>query len=228
VNGTHLKEARLSASCTQQEAAQKLGVTQAYLSMVERGNRPVSTELASRAAELFEVPATALPLDDRDAGSRDDSFFASALGALGYAGFSHLRGAARINPAKLLIDALDRDNLDPRITEALPWLPLAYPEMDWDWLTRNARLRDRQNRLAFVVALASQAAQRKGNAGLAVALAEKVGKLEPSRLAAESTLCRQTMTRAERKWLRTHRSPLAEHWNLLTDLALEHLDHAVR
>jgi hypothetical protein len=33
------------------------------------------------------------------------------------------------------------------------------------------------------------------------------------------------MTRAERAWLREHRSKLAEHWNLLTDLAVEQLDH---
>ena len=76
MNGAQIKEARLVASCTQQEAARKLGVTQAYLSMVERGNRPVSTELTSRAVELFEVPAIALPFKECDSGSRDDSFFA--------------------------------------------------------------------------------------------------------------------------------------------------------
>jgi transcriptional regulator with XRE-family HTH domain len=228
VNGIQLKEARLAASCTQQEAAQKLCITQAYLSMLERGNRTVSTELALKTVGLFEMPATALPFQDHNTGSRDDSFFASALGALGYSGFSHLRGAAKTNPADLLMDALDCDNLDPRVTEALPWLPVAYPEMDWDWLTRSAKLRDRQNRLAFVVALASQAAERKGNAGLAAALADRVRTLEPSRLASEGTLCRESMTRAERKWLSTHRSPVAEHWNLLTDLVPEHLDHVIR
>jgi transcriptional regulator with XRE-family HTH domain len=225
VSGTQLKEARLIASCTQQEAARKLGITQAYLSMVERGNRPVSNELASRAVELFEVPATGLPIRERDTFFRDDSFFAAALAAHGYPGFSHLRGAAKTNPADLLMEALDRDNLDPRVTEGLPWLPVKYPELDWDWLTQNARLRDRQNRLALVVALASQAAGKQGNAGLAAALAERVNKLEPSRLATEGTLCRESMTRAERKWLRTHRSTLAEHWNLLTDLTVDHLDH---
>jgi transcriptional regulator with XRE-family HTH domain len=228
VNGTQLRQARLAASCTQQEAAQKLCITQAYLSMVERGNRPVSAELASKAVGLFEVPATALPFQDHNTASRDDTFFASALGALGYEGFSHLRGAARINPAELLMEALDRDNLDSRVIEALPWLPVGYPEMDWDWLTRSAKLRDRQNRLGFVVALASQAAERKGNSGLAAALADRVRTLEPSRLASEGTLCRESMTRAERKWLRAHRSPVAEHWNLLTDLVLEHLDHVIR
>jgi transcriptional regulator with XRE-family HTH domain len=227
VNGTQLKEARLVAACTQQAAATKLGVTQAYLSMVERGNRPVSTELASKAVQLFEVPATALPLDDFQSGSRDGSFFASALGALGYSGFSHLRGAARTNPTALLMDALDCDNLDSRVTEGLPWIPVAYPELDWDWLTRNARLHDRQNRLAFIVTLASQVAEKKGSAFLANTLSVRVHTLEASRLAAEGTLCRESMTQAERKWLRTHRSSTAKHWNLLTDLTVNHLDHAL-
>jgi len=44
---------------------------------------------------------------------------------------------------------------------------------------------------------------------------------------AENTLCKESMTQAERNWLRTHRSQAAEHWNLLTDLTVEHLDHAI-
>jgi hypothetical protein len=87
-----------------------------------------------------------------------------------------------------------------------------------------ARLRDRQNRLAFVVALASQGAGKQGKAGLAAALAGRVNQLEPFCLATEGTLCRESITRAERKWLRIHRSPLAEHWNLLTDLTVDQLD----
>jgi hypothetical protein len=39
----------------------------------------------------------------------------------------------------------------------MAWLPLAYPHLNWDWLTANAKLRDRQNRLGFVVVLARQA-----------------------------------------------------------------------
>jgi len=58
-------------------------------------------------------------------------------------------------------------------------------------------------------------------------LAARVAKLEPSRLAKEDTLCKESMTRAERAWLRKHRPESAEHWNLLTDLTVEQLDHAV-
>jgi len=195
--------------------------------MVERGARPVSSELASKAAQVFEVPATALPLSEYQRRPLDGSFFASSLGSLGYPGFAYLSGAANINPAELLMSALDCDDLDPRVTEGLPWIPLAYPDLDWDWLARNARLRNRQNRIAFVAALASRVARMNGDASIAEALSARVGALEPSRLAAEGTLCRESMPQAERNWLRTHRSPLAEHWNLLTDLAPEDLVHAL-
>jgi transcriptional regulator with XRE-family HTH domain len=225
MTGTELKTARKASSRTQAQAAVRLGVTQAYLSMVERGERAVSSELASRAVEVFEVPATALPLTEYQTNVRNAGFFQAMLGSLGYPGFAYLRGSARQNPTELLMEALDSDDLDSRVTEALAWLPLAYPNLNWDWLTANAKLRDRQNRLGFVVALARQAAERGGTSQLEQELATRVAKLEFSRLAKEDTLCKESMTRAERAWLREHRPKLAEHWNLLTDLTVEQLDH---
>ncbi|MEY2494307.1 MAG: hypothetical protein QOJ45_799 [Verrucomicrobiota bacterium] len=178
--------------------------------------------------KVFEVSPTALPLGKYEQHTRDELFFKQALGVLGYPGFAYLRGTGKRNPTELLMEALDSENLDPRVTEALPWLPVTYPEMDWGWLTLNAKIRDRQNRLAFVVALASQIASRRGDADLAEMLSKKVAMLERSRLAAEDTLGRDSVTQSERMWLRTHRSPEAQHWNLLTDLSAEHLDHAFR
>jgi len=227
VTGDELKNARKASTWTQAQAAARLGVTQAYLSMVERGERAVSSELASKAVEVFEVPATALPLVDYQKRARDAGFFQSMLGSLGYPGFAYLSGSVRLNPVGLLMEALDSDDLDSRVTEALVWLPLAYPHLNWDWLTANAKLRDRQNRLGFVVELARQAAERGGSSMLRDELAARVAKLEPSRLAKEDTLCRESMTRAERAWLREHRPKSAEHWNLLTDLTVEQLDHVV-
>jgi transcriptional regulator with XRE-family HTH domain len=225
MTGAELKSARKASSWTQAQAALRLGVTQAYLSMIERGERAVSSELASRTVEVLEVPATALPLTEYQSHVRDAGFFQAMLGTLGYPGFAYLRGAARQNPAELLMEALDSDDLDSRVTEALAWLPLAYPHLNWGWLTANAKLRDRQNRLGFVVALARQAAERDGSSQLEQELGTRVAKLEPSRLAKEDTLCRESMTHAERTWLREHRPKLAEHWNLLTDLTVEQLDH---
>ena len=225
MSGVELKNARKAHEWTQVQAAERLAVTQAYLSMVERGERAVSSELARRAVEVLEVPATVLPVGEYRKRKREAGFYQTMLGTLGYPGFAYLRGSARLNPVELLMEALDSDDLDSRVTEALAWLPLAYPHLNWVWLTTNAKLRDRQNRLGFVVALARQAAERDGSPQLGAELAAWVAKLEPSRLAKEDTLCKESMTRAERAWLRKHRSKLAEHWNLLTDLTVEQLDH---
>ena len=225
MTGDELKNARKTSSWTQSEAAARLGVTQAYLSMVERGKRPVSADLASHAVDVFEVPATALPLAKYQTHSRDAGYFQTMLGTLGYPGFAYLHGPARLNPVKLLMEALDSDDLDSRVTEALAWLPLTYPQLNWDWLTVNAKLRDRQNRLGYVVDLARQAAEKGGSSQLGEELASRVARMEPSRLAKEDTLCRESMTQAERAWLRKHRPKSAEHWNLLTDLTVEQLDH---
>jgi transcriptional regulator with XRE-family HTH domain len=227
MTGVELKNARKASSWTQAQAATRLGVTQAYLSMVERGERAVSSELASRAVKVLEVSATALPLAEYQTRSRDAGFFQTMLGSLGYPGFAYLPSSVRLNPVELLMEALDSDDLDSRVTEALAWLPLAYPHLNWDWLTANAKLRDRQNRLGFVVELARQAAEKDGSSQVGEELAARVAKLEPSRLAKEDTLCKESMTRAERTWLREHRPKSAEHWNLLTDLTVEQLDHAI-
>jgi len=98
--------------------------------------------------------------------------------------------------------------------------------MDWDWLVRNAKLHDRQNRLGFTVSLAREVADAKHDDRRAEELRQWVQVLEGSRLAREDTFCHDSMTDAERDWLRQNRSPLAEHWNLLTDLKEEDLAYA--
>ena len=235
MDGKTLSDARMASAWTQQDAAQRLGVTQAYLSMVERGVRRVSKQLAGRAIEVYAVPVTAFPLEEFGQSRHDSRFFKQALGGLGYSGFGYLeetvsgesgrRRPAMSNPASLLMHALDSEDLDARVAEALPWLPLAYPKLAWEWLMCSAKLRDRQNRLGFVIRLAERLAEKKQEHSCAALLREQADVLERSRLAAEDTLCKESMTQAERRWLRTHRTRVAEHWNLLTDLDAEQLDH---
>lgn len=225
MTGADLKTARVASDWSQMEAAQRLGVTQAYLSMVERGSRPVSDDLAKVALRVFVMPATARPLQVLATISPTEEFFKSALGKLGYPGFAYLKRQVLLNPAQLLLLALDANELDARVTEGLPWLPLQFPDMDWDWLTTEAKLRDRQNRLGFVTELAREAARVRKDAQTAKVLAVRVGALERSRLVMEDTLCKESMSQAERKWLRTNRTRSAVHWNLLTDLKVEDLSH---
>jgi transcriptional regulator with XRE-family HTH domain len=225
MTGEDLKSARTASNWTQSEAALRLGVTQAYLSMVERGSRPVSNDLASEVVRVFPLPATARPIEHRAVRGGGEEFFKRALGELGYPGFAYLDSQQLVNPAELLLLALDSEDLDARVTEALPWLPMHFPEMNWKWLTSQTKARDRQNRLAYVALLASDVAQRRGDTQLADHLRSHVAELERSRLANEDTLAHSSLSEAERKWLRTHRPPSAAHWNLLTDLKAEDLQH---
>ena len=225
MTGKTLKTGRERANLTQQEAASRLRLTQAYLSMLERGRRPVTMELAAQAMRVFRLPPTALPLEADRHPTLDESVFKAELGALGYPGFSYLRGKSHYNPARLLFIALDQDNLDRRVVEALPWLAYTYPELDWAWLTRNAKLNDRQNRLGFVVDLAEEYAEKAGEASRKKSLSQNKAVIERSRLVREDTLSNDSMTQAERKWLRQNRPPKARHWNLLTDLDVKHLTY---
>jgi len=209
------------------ETAEKLGVTQAYLSMLERGRRPLPYDLARLAVETLHAPPTALPLREQAFATPAESEKLSLqLAALGYPGFAHLRAKAKRNPAEVLLTALNAANLDNRVTEGLPWLALAYADMDWDWAVQNAKLLDRQNRLGFVVTLASQVAAKSADPHRAGRLREYAAVLERSRLVKEDTLCHDSLTEAERKWLRTNRPAEAAHWNLLTDMKAENLPHA--
>jgi transcriptional regulator with XRE-family HTH domain len=229
VTGDDLQTGRRHKGWSQQEAAPRLGVSQPYLSLLERGARPVPEKLARKAAAVFGLSATALPLDAAVdcLVSSDSNTLAKDLAALGYPGLSYLgMRRRRKNPAEVLLSGLSASDLEARLVEALPWLAWKFPEMDWRWLTRTARLGDLQNRLAFVTSVARCVADKLSEREKAELLAQRLVELEPSRLAREDTLCRQSLTEAERRWLRTHRSPEAKHWNLLTDLSAEHLGYA--
>jgi transcriptional regulator with XRE-family HTH domain len=227
MTGRELRDARREKGWTQEETAEKLGVTQAYLSMLESGRRPMTSALARLAVETLHAPATALPLHAQALETPPESEELSLqLAALGYPGFAHLRARTRRNPAEVLLTALNAANLETRVTEGLPWLALAYVDMDWDWMVQNAKLLDRQNRLGFVVSLASQLASRASDPHRSGRLGEYAAALERSRLVKEDTLCHDALTETERKWLRSNRPAEAAHWNLLTDMKVENLPHA--
>lgn len=221
-----LREARRRKGWTQSEAAVRFGVSQTYLSLVENGRRALSAPLARKVQRAFHVPATELPVDAKPTVTNDAQVVARALAALGYPGFAHLKGGRRVNPAPLLLTALRMSDLEPRLAEALPWVVWQYPTLNWDWLLAQARLHDLQNRLGFVVSLARQVAERQADPDTASVLVAVEGRLERSRLVHEDTLCRDSMTQAERRWLRKQRPAAAVHWNLLTGLVPEQLSYA--
>jgi transcriptional regulator with XRE-family HTH domain len=216
------RAARRRSGLTQTEVAERLGISQPYLSLIEKGERPVTPELAEVAVPLLRLPATARPIKVVSRATPDA--LASQLGALGYRGFAHRRGRV-VNPAALLFQALSEDDLDVRVAEALPWIAMTYPDLDWAWLVREMKLKDLQNRLGFVVALARDLAVREGRADAVRSLSVVLEQLERARLVREDTLGRATMSPLERRHVRERRSATARHWNLLTTLTLDDLGY---
>jgi hypothetical protein len=203
-----------------------LGVSQAYLALLERGRRPVTARLGSKIVKLYRLGPTALPLESGSIDKWHSSFPAAALASLGYPGFRQLRGARRKNPAVVLLAAIAASEVEVRVIEALPWLVAEHSDLDWEWLIREAKLRDVQNRLGFVVTLARQVAEKRGDASTTSRLRAIEDVLDRARLVREDTLCQASLSEAERRWLRRTRPVEARHWNLLTDLNARYLPYA--
>lgn len=221
-----LRAARLEAGLTQQQAAGRLKVSQAYVALMEHGRRRVTPRLGSRMVKLYGVGPVALPFEAEGLESWDSSSLAAALAALGYPGFRQLRGGKPKNPAVVLLAAIAAAEVEARVVEALPWLIVQHSDLDWERLIREAKVRDVQNRLGFLVTLARQVAEKRGDPAVGVRLREVEEILDRSRLVRPDTLCQASLSDAERRWLRQARSVEARHWNLLTDLTAELLRYA--
>ena len=221
-----MREGRQRMGWTQMRAAKTLGVSQPYLSLLEKGSRQPSPALARRCVEVYGLSATALPVSRQtsDPHGSISQRVVAGLAALGYPGFAHLKhGPAVTNPASLLLSALEAERLEARVAAALPWVVRAYPDLDWDWLLREAKVRDLQNRLGFVVTLARTLAEKSADSATAATLANVEGRLDHSRLVKEDVFGRTDVTEAEKRWLRTHRPTEAHHWNVLSNLTVEQL-----
>jgi transcriptional regulator with XRE-family HTH domain len=221
-----LRSVRLAAGLTQQQAADRLDVSQAYLAMLESGRRPVTTGLASRIAAVYGLGPLVLPLRIDNLEALDSASLAVALASLGYPGFRQLAGAHVENPANVLLAAIVASDVEVRVLEALPWVAIEYSNLNWEWLVPEAKIRDAQNRLGFVVTLARQVAARRGDQTASTRLHEVERILDRGRLVREDTFCQASLSEAERRWLRQTRPMEALHWNLLTDMQPEFLPYA--
>lgn len=224
-----LRAGREKKGWNQVRAALHLGVSQPYLSLLERGERRVPERLARKAADVYGLSAAALPLEaaSEEIRTAGQGTLARDLAALGYPGLAYLGARRRKrNPAEVLLTGLNTADLDSRLVEALPWVVWNFTDIDWRWVTRVAKLNDLQNRLGFVTDVARRIAEKHGEEEKAELLTKRAAELDRSRLAREDTLCHDSLTEVERRWLREHRSAEAEHWGLLTDLSPEHLSYA--
>jgi transcriptional regulator with XRE-family HTH domain len=223
------KLARQGRRLTQGAVAKRLGVSQAYVALLEKGKRRFPDALARKAVTRLQMNPLALPFQEYTP-ELSAQCLAQQLASLGYPGFGSMRAAWKRNPVQVLLDALAQDNLEARLVEALPWLLTNYGNMSEAtraWLVQQARLRDLTNRLGFVVTLAKAVLLRKGETASecysSLALLET--KLSECRLAKEDTLC-QSLSATEEQWLRGTRPQEAAFWHLLTDWRPEHLQYA--
>jgi hypothetical protein len=203
-------------------------VSQPYLSQLETGLRVASAKLARKAAKLYKLSPTALPLPQPlgvPVVQPDD--LQRKLASLGYPGFEHVRSKVVSNPAEVVLGAVVNRDLDTRLVEALPWVLSAYTDLNWEWLRDRAKLQNAQNRLGYLVHLAKRTARTLPQLkGAVQVLSRWENDLEEARLAREGTLCRDSMPERERAWLRANRPEAAVHWGLLTSLTAEQLPYA--
>ncbi len=228
MTGTELRRARERKGWNQQQASARLGVSQPYLSLLERRHRRLRPRLVARATRVFGLPLTSLPLKPVDSEPQTLQQVAEELSALGYPGFAYMPTKRKRNPAAVLVAALRQDHLEARLAEALPWVLLNYPDLDWKWLLAQARLHNLQNRLGFLVAVARMKLEEKGElqSRRYRNLHDAEEELQSSRLAQEDAFGEATLTPGERQWLRENRPESAAHWNLLSDLSPKHLKYA--
>ena len=59
---TQLVSGRRGKGWSQLQAASKLGVSQPYLSLLEKGERPLTEKLARKAAQVYGLSPIVLPL----------------------------------------------------------------------------------------------------------------------------------------------------------------------
>lgn len=189
---------RHQLALNQQAYAARLGVSQAYLSLLESGQRPLTPKLQAKLVKAFGGHPNNLPLELANE-PMDHDTLAGTLATLGYPGFAHLKRALELNPAVLVLECLRKANLDVRVVEALPWL------------IRRAKVNNLQNHLGYLASLAQEVTPNPHLKAL-------LDQLAPARLAEAQAMCQSGMPQVLRRWMREKRSPLAAHWNLLTDL----------
>jgi transcriptional regulator with XRE-family HTH domain len=225
MNGFQLTQIRLLKGLEQQEAAEMLGISQSYLSLLENNQRKLSLKLAEKVVKVFKLSPEYLPFSENweDLRKLNNWELAESVAAVGYPRFSHLKREQPTNPAQILFCAFQNENIDSRIFESLPWVVFTFPKLDWVKLTQYAKLHDFQNRLGFVVNLARQIAEKAGDIAKSEFLSDIEHNLAKSRLIKEDAMA--NLTEAEKSYLKTNRSKEAKYWRILSDLSINHLDY---
>src|SRR5688500_10220049 len=109
-----LRAYRMGRNMIQGALARALGVTQAYVSQLESGSRPVSRQLVERLGSLPDLPGSVIPAG-HDAIDDVDADLAADAGALGYPPFAASVGRRPKNPAAVVVSILARQQVAPSV-----------------------------------------------------------------------------------------------------------------
>jgi transcriptional regulator with XRE-family HTH domain len=222
-----LRTERVKRGWGQNELARRLGVSQPYVVMLEKGKRPVTPGLGRKLMNVYKLSPSVLPTNvDFVPKETTPQRLAEDTALLGYPGYAYLRPhTAKKNPAEVLLTALAQKELEPRLAESLPWLLLKYWDMDLDWVAARAKEFSLQNRLGYVVSVARKMAERGEQQERTLTLKNLESDLDHSRLVREDDFPKPVHNQAERRWLMQNRPDDAKRWNLVTDLQPEHLGY---
>jgi hypothetical protein len=138
--------------------------------------------------------------------------------------FTEMEAEYQHDAGVVLMAALSCEKLDDRVVEALPWVVLRFEMLDWAWLVAEARRRQVQNRLGFVVGMALKVAA-EGR----VTTMERLTRL--SALEEELFECR--LEKEDLKWVavapaqraarKERRSRDAKQWGLFSEMQVDDL-----
>lgn len=228
MNGDEFKRWREKANKTQVEAAQSVGVRQPFVCAVEKGHRPVTAALENWLYSVCPEALTAVPTSHTET-SESGEHLKELLGSLGYPKFAYLaHKPQKADPRQVLFDALKTEDLDQRVTEALPWVVAHENKLDWRRLTDEVRLYNLQNRLGFLLEVTVEATKKLHLRNATVRLEPWLHWLREARLYKEDTLCKKSLTQVERRRLRRGRSKAARFWRLYTDLSAKEVANVVK
>jgi transcriptional regulator with XRE-family HTH domain len=230
MSGSEFKTWRKKAGKTQADAARGVGVRQPFVCAVEKGLRPVTPRLKNW---LYSVCPEALTARSTPIAAPSEPSYSELLkehlGNLGYPGFAYLaRMPRKVDPLLVLLGALNTEDLDQRVIEALPWVLAHQRDLDWRKLTDEVRLRNLQNRLGSLLEVTVEATNKLHLSDTTVKLEPWLNWLREARLYKEDTLCKKSLTQVERRRLHRSRPKAARFWRLLTDLNAKEVADVVK
>lgn len=219
---------REKAGKTQLDAARAVGVRQPFVCAVEKGHRSVTPSLKNWLYSVSPQARTTF-VNTANQATLSSELMKEYLGQLGYPGFAYLAQVPRkVDPLLLVLDALKTEDLDQRVTEALPWVLAYRDDLDLRQLADNVRLCNLQNRLGYLLEVTVQAAGKSHFKDVVARLEPWLSLLRHSCLFKEDTLCKQSLTQVERRRLRLRRSKAARFWRLYTDLNVKDVTNVVK